>query len=65
MSLHVLVWPLGHTLKCGVADVGLVVRVSVTSLAAAPVEESQIAKYAVPPGLTLVLPENTSMRSHS
>ena len=36
LSLQVLVWPLGHTAKWGIAAVGLVVRVTVTSPASAP-----------------------------
>lgn len=44
---------------------GLVVRLTVTPLESAPAEDSQIAKFAVPPGLTLELPEKTSTLSHS
>lgn len=63
--LHVLVWPVGHTVKCGVAEVGLVTRVTVTPSTLAPEADSQIAKYAVPPGWTLLLPEKTSTLSQS
>ena len=65
LSLHVLVWPLGHTAKWGVAAVGLVARVTVTPLEAAPEEESQNAKFAVPPGFTRELPLKASTLSHS
>lgn len=63
--LHVFVWPLGHTVKCGVADVGLVTSVTVTPSMFAPEADSQIAKYAFPPGRTLLLPAKTSTLSHS
>lgn len=63
--LHVFVWPLGHTVKCAVADVGLVTSVTVTPSTLAPEADSQIAKYAFPPGRTLPLPAKTSTLSHS
>jgi hypothetical protein len=65
LSLQVVVWPLGHTTKWGVALAGLLVRVTVTPLAFAPEEESHIAKFAVPPGFTLALPEKTLTLSHN
>jgi len=65
LSLHVVVWPLGHTTKWGVALAGLLVRVTVMPPAFAPEDESHIATFAVPPGFTLALPEKTSALSHS
>ena len=64
-SLHVLVCPLGHTAKWGVAAVGVVVRVTVTPVESAPTDDSQMAKFAVPPGFTFELPAKTSTLSHN
>ena len=47
------------------AALGLVVRATVTPPASAPEDESQIAKFAVPPVFTLEFPEKTSTLSHS
>ncbi len=44
---------------------GLVVRLTVTPLESAPEDDSQIAKFAVPPGFTLEPPEKRSTLSHS
>jgi len=63
--LQVFVWPLRQTVKCGVADVGLVTSLTVTPPTFPPDADSQIAKYAVPPGFTFALPENTSTLSHN
>jgi hypothetical protein len=65
LILQVLVWPVGHTAKWGVAAVGFVVRVTLTSVESAPADERKIAKSAVPPGFTLELPPKTSTLSHS
>ncbi len=56
--------PLGHTAKRGAAA-GVVVRLTVTPVASAPEADSQTAKFAVAPGLTLELPAKTSTLSHN
>ncbi|MGE5286647.1 MAG: hypothetical protein ACM3ML_05475 [Micromonosporaceae bacterium] len=59
-TLHVRVpSPLPQTVKRDVADVGLVLRETVTPFDVAPDDDTEIEKYPVPPGLTLELPETT------
>ena len=65
-SLHVrLPSPLPQTVKCEVADVGFELRETVTPLDVAPDDDTEIVKYAVPPGLTFELPGATLTPWHS